>query len=237
MNRKNSRETIHPTSISFPVIAEGYEPALLGPEYLNLLQKDPSFIEPALVLRGVHTIAEGLLGQSEPAQIDSDFTGSAYQFFLARGTARQQKLHSRLRGKRVEPREEIVRRGWSLLIAEDVFAMESIIDERRNPARRASTGGSHLRSQAHKLLLDAGDTDGTYVNATQGVYSNRMRGIQGLPAVVSWFGKAVVVSEKVSIRTKRVYMPAGFNTITSRSVAIQAFLANTFSHDGTKITG
>lgn len=229
------QDGVHLNARNFPVVAEGYEPNILSRDYFNLLHKGSAIIEPILVLRGIRTIVSGLLEQKQPAQIDADFVSKAYLLFDERGLRGQRSLDMRP-GRRVdEHREDTIRRGWLLLIAEDTLGVVSIIDARRSPRKKVDMGVSHHRLRAHELFTRAGDNEGMYVNATQELYCDRMRGLRGAVHAPVWLGRAAFAADKVSEGVIKDYTPARFHTISSRSVAEQVFLSNVFSHDGARV--
>ena len=219
-------------SIQFPVQHEGYVPTILRPDYLDLLHKNHAIVEPVLVLRGIHALARGLLEHAQPAQIDRDFAETAHTYFAMRGSRIQESRAGRNSVRATELRDDTLRRGWSFLVAEDTSGLIGIIESRRVSARGIVLHPERYRTEAHTLFITTGDKNGAYVNATQGLFLSRLRGMGGLAKSAQWFGRASIAADGADIRTKKDYTPAQRKSLMPRAIAEQAFLSNIFSHDG-----
>jgi hypothetical protein len=134
--------------------------------------------------------------------------------------------------KSKELQDNPVRRGWAYFVSEDTLGLMSIMQSRRFGARDVTMQPEQYRAVAHRLFTASGNKNGVYVNATQGFFLSRLRGVKGMVQTARWFSAASIAADGATIQIKKNYTPAQRKSLTSRVVAERAFLSNVFSHDG-----
>lgn len=223
------------------------DPGILGSSFLeriesrNRLFSKTKSPDPYLVMRGVHSVAEGLLLQKTPSTNDSVFLTGAYLFFDFRGGDRRSIFDARKQREKFHKPDSLSSQGWALLFAEDTLALQAILHARlpvghNLRTRSTDIGQPHHRRWADQLLREAHDKRGIIVNAAQEMFSERIRGrLRFLNASTLLARTAFTAGLNDSPVKGTDYQLPALGSLRNQESATEAFLQNITAHQASPI--